>query len=183
MRGPGSLEQFSTDRLAYARPCAADLGELVAMHADPRVMATLGGVRSPAETEEFLAQLAAHWEQHGFGLWVLREPSTRRLAGRGGLRRVAIGGADEVEVAYALTTDFWGRGFATEVARESIRVAFSALGLPDLVCFTLVTNLASRCVMEKAGFRYERDLVHAESPHVLFRLTAPARRPAAVGPA
>jgi hypothetical protein len=27
--------------------------------------------------------------------------------------------------------------------------------------------------MEKAGFEYERNVVHAGSPHVLFRIEAP----------
>jgi ribosomal-protein-alanine N-acetyltransferase len=163
-------------RLLFERPRAEDLDVLAALHADPRVMATLGGVRSREQTQEFLTQLLAHWEEHGFGLWVVRERSTRRFAGRGGLRRVSICGADEVEVAYALVPELWGRGLATEIARESIRVAFEALGLPDLVSFTLEGNLASRRVMEKAGFRYERDFLRAGAPHVLYRLDAGARR-------
>ncbi len=40
---------------------------------------------------------------------------------------------------------------------------------------TLPTNRASRRVMEKAGFGYERDTVHAGLPHVLYRLPAPRR--------
>jgi len=169
---------LSAGRLVFERPRAEDLDALAALHADPRVMATLGGVRTRVQTQEFLAQLLAHWEEHGFGLWVVREHSTWRFAGRGGLRRVAIGGADEVELAYALVPELWGLGLATEIARESVRVAFEALGLPDLVCFTLETNLASRRVMEKAGFRYERDLVHAGAPHALYRLDAGAWRAA-----
>jgi RimJ/RimL family protein N-acetyltransferase len=51
-------------------------------------------------------------------------------------------------------------------------VAFEDLGLIDVVCFTLPANRASRRVMEKAGFEYERDVVHAGSPHVLYRITA-----------
>jgi RimJ/RimL family protein N-acetyltransferase len=46
----------------------------------------------------------------------------------------------------------------------------------DLVCFTLTTNHASQRVMEKVGFRYERDVLHAGLPHVLYRLSASAWR-------
>jgi RimJ/RimL family protein N-acetyltransferase len=41
-----------------------------------------------------------------------------------------------------------------------------------VVCFTLTTNRASQRVMEKAGFEYERDIVHAGLPHVFYRITA-----------
>ena len=39
----------------------------------------------------------------------------------------------------------------------------------DIVCFTLPTNRASQRVMEKVGFVYERDITHANLPHVLYR--------------
>jgi len=37
------------------------------------------------------------------------------------------------------------------------------------VAFTLPTNVASRRVMDNAGFQYERDVVHADLPQVLYR--------------
>jgi ribosomal-protein-alanine N-acetyltransferase len=103
-------------------------------------------------------------------LWLAFERETERFAGRGGLHRVEIDGRDEIEVGYSFLPDFWGRGLATELARESIRVAFAELHLPEIVCFTLTTNRASQRVMQKAGFRYERDLLYVDLPHVLYRL-------------
>ena len=38
------------------------------------------------------------------------------------------------------------------------------------VSFTLPDNVASRRVMEKLGFRFERDTPYAGLPHVLYRL-------------
>jgi len=140
------------------------------MHADPRVMATLGGVRSDEKTEEFLRGAIAHWERYGFGFWTLRDAATGQFAGRGGLLHTAAGGGDDVEVAYAFLPEFWGRGLATELARESVRVAFEVLGLPDVVCFALATNRASRRVMEKVGFRYERDVTYQGLRHAFYRM-------------
>ena len=77
-----------------------------------------------------------------------------------------------MELLYGLVADAWGRGLASELARESLRVAFAELSLPELVAFTLPDNLRSRAVMERAGFRYERDVLHAGLPHVLYRLRA-----------
>jgi RimJ/RimL family protein N-acetyltransferase len=83
---------------------------------------------------------------------------------------VTIGGRDEVEVGYGLVAEFWGQGLATEIAAASVQTGFEVLGLPDLVCFTLTTNMRSQRVMEKVGFRYERDGEHAGLPHVFYRL-------------
>lgn len=167
-----------TARLALHPLGPADLPEIAAMHQDPRVMATLGGLRSPEESERYVDAMAEHWERHGFGLWVARERETGAFAGRGGLHAVDVLGRSEVEVAYALLPPFWGRGLATELAEASVRLAFDELGLAELVAFALVENRASQRVMEKLGFRYERDFEKAGLPHRLFRLRSePGGRP------
>ena len=43
------------------------------------------------------------------------------------------------------------------------------LGLGDVVAFTLTTNRGSQNVMQKLGLRYERDIMHDDEPHVLYR--------------
>jgi RimJ/RimL family protein N-acetyltransferase len=166
-------ERVVTARLYLMRLCAADLADLRRMHRDPGVMATLGGLRSDEETRAFLRRQVEHWERHSFGLWTARvRGAAGAFAGRGGLRRVTIGSRDEVEVAYAFMPDFWGRGLATELAVASVRAGLDVLGLAELVCFTQPANRASRRVMEKAGFRYERDVEHMGLAHVLYRLRA-----------
>ena len=44
------------------------------------------------------------------------------------------------------------------------------LGLDELVCFTLVDNIASRRTMEGLGFTGAEPVEHAGLPHVLTRL-------------
>ena len=165
-----SIESISTPRLLLRRVQPSDLPDYCAFYADARVMATLGGVRDHAWTAQYLEKQIVHWEQHGFGFWTVRDKATGRFVGRGGLRGTRIEDRDEVEIGYGFVADAWGQGFATELAAESVRVAFEVLELRELVCFTLPTNLASRRVMEKVGFRYERDIVYSELPHVLCRL-------------
>jgi RimJ/RimL family protein N-acetyltransferase len=174
-----ALDQLLTERLILERLRATHADDLGRLHRDERVMATLGGVRPEAETLCILAECEQHWEQYGFGLWAVREKATGTFAGRGGLKHTHVGGRDEVEVAYAFLPQYWGQGLATELAAASVRVGFDILQLPDLVCFTLTTNHASQRVMEKAGFRYERDILHAGLPHVLYRLTSSTWRAAA----
>jgi ribosomal-protein-alanine N-acetyltransferase len=166
------LEELQTPRLTLRRMSANDLDDLTRMHLNPRVMATLGGVRSPETTRQWLEHQLDHWRQYGYGLWLARERETRQFAGRGGLHFVEIDGRAEVEVGYTFLADYWGCGLATELARASIDAAFTILNLSDIVCFTLTTNLASQRVMQKAGFRYERDFVYKNMPHVLYRLTS-----------
>jgi [ribosomal protein S5]-alanine N-acetyltransferase len=170
----GINNHLCTDHLIAERLRVEDLDELCRMHHDPRVMATLGGLRSDDQTRQFLRDNLRHWDRHGYGLWMFRAKPDGRFVGRGGLRNVHVGGHDEVEFAYALMAAFWGRGLATEMAEAILTVAFEHLGRADIVAFTLPTNQASRRVMEKVGCKFERNIVHAGLPHVLYRITREA---------
>jgi ribosomal-protein-alanine N-acetyltransferase len=177
------VEAFRTERLNAERLREGDLGDLRRMHRDARVMATLapagapdGGLLSDEETQRFLHKHLTHWDRYGYGLWAFRDSADGRFVGRGGLYNARVGGNDEVELAYALVAEYWNRGLATEMAEAMLAIAFERLGLTDVVCFTLATNRASQRVMEKAGFEYERDVVHAGLPHVLYRIRASERR-------
>lgn len=166
------IETFRTERLVAERLSVDHLGELLRMNRDPRVMATLGGVRPDRETERYLRDNLEHWERYGFGIWAFRDGADDSFVARAGLRHTHVGGSDEVELAYALRSEYWGRGLATELAEAAVALGFERLGLEDIVAFTLPTNRGSWRVMEKTGFEYERDVVHAGLPHVLYRVAA-----------
>ena len=138
---------------------------------DPETMETLGGLRTELETRGYATAQAWHWSAHRFGWWAAFERSTDTFVGRGGLRHLEVEGVLEVEVGYTIVRSYWGLGFATEIAETSVRVGLDVLGLPRLVALTLPHNTASRRVMEKVGFRYARDVVHADLAHVLYEIT------------
>jgi len=169
-------DELATERLNGERLRVEHLDELVDMHGDERIMATLGGTRTRLQTERFLEANLDHWRRNGFGLWMWRRIADGAVVGRAGLRRVHVGGADEVEVAYVVKREMWGGGLATEMARKLIEIGLGDLHVTTLVAFTLVDNRASIRVMEKAGLRFERAIVHRGTPHVLYRIKAAAER-------
>ena len=144
--------------------------ELVRMHRDARVMAHLGGVRDDIQTRSYLDFNLAHWKAHGFGLWVVRDRRDDRIAGRAVLRHLDIEGADEMEIGYALYPEWWGRGLATEIARELVRLGFAELECRSLVAITRPGNLGSRHVLEKAGLSYDGDITHDGIQLALYRI-------------
>ena len=75
-----------------------------------------------------------------------------------------------VGLAYAVLSDYWNQGFATEMAEASLRFGFERLGLSEIGSWTLPINLASQRVMEKLAFRYEKDIEFADLPHRFYRL-------------
>jgi RimJ/RimL family protein N-acetyltransferase len=152
-----------------------DFGRLRSIHGDPRAATTLsvdGLPFSNAHSRRSVQSWTQHWQEHGFGVWMFHKPDGEFI-GYAGLMRSTIDGLPEVEMLYAIRSDFWRDGYATEMATAVARFAFDSAGLRELVAFTLPTNIGSRRVMEKCGFQYERDIVHAVLPHVLYRLRSP----------
>ena len=188
-----NVESFVTDHLAARRMRAGDYDDIFRLHTDARVVATLGGPRTEEQTRDYLHLCLDHWETYRWGQWMFQEripgghevssdrptlgdTARGQFVGRCGLRHYGVAGADvgpdEIELLYTLRADYWGRGWATEMARAVLRMAFDQLGLETVVAFTLPTNRGSRRVMEKCGMRYERDITHANLPHVLYRAAA-----------
>jgi RimJ/RimL family protein N-acetyltransferase len=137
---------------------------------EPRVATTLGGPQTQEQWQSFVRKDIAHWEVHDFGAWHAFERSTDQLVGRIGSHVTLVEGVLEVELAWAVHPDHWGQGYAAELAIPARDLVFSR-GIRSVVAFTLPDNTASRRVMEKLGMTYERDIVHADLPHVLYRAT------------
>ena len=149
-------------------------GDAPAAHqflSDPEVARWLrpAGVTGPftlAECEAAIPAQVAHWGAHGFGVWLAWDGEN--CVGRCVLKHSIVEGRGEVEVGWALARAYWGRGVGTSMGRHALSAA-AERGVSNVVAFTRVDNLASRRVMEKLGFVYEREFVHAGLPHVLFR--------------
>lgn len=177
-----SLELVQTARLRCERLRIEHASELFKLLLDPRVARTLWSRTGPPGETDVLDSLAAkvdHWERYGFGMWLVRDRSTGAMVGRGGLQHTFVADLYEVEAGWAIVPERWGEGLGTELARASVAAAFGPVGLNGVIAFALPENIASRRVMEKAGFHYERDIIHAGLPHVLYRHKAnDGRRPA-----
>jgi RimJ/RimL family protein N-acetyltransferase len=162
------MEHFSTDRLTAEKLNEDHLADLVSLHLDPEVSRYLGGVRSPEVTKTYLTTNIAHWDQHGFGLWVLRT-RTGEFAGRAGLRHLVVDGVDEIEIVYTFKRAFWGQGLASEITKALTDVGLVRLKLPSLIGMISVEHSASRRVLEKAGFILEKYWAHHGEKVAIYR--------------
>ena len=171
------MRQLTTDRLIGTPADLDDFADLRPLHSDPRVMATLaadGKTFTESQTRDFLSRAAEHWATHNFGLWALRDRITDDFVGYGGIKHTLVEGRDEIELAYAITSDNQRKGFATEISLAALKLGFNDLHLDRIVAFTLPHNQASRRVMEHCGFIYQRVIIHAGLPHILYVLEAPS---------
>jgi len=96
-----------------------------------------------------------HW---GTRLFVLDEPRT--LVGWGGFKGSPRDGA--VEIGYAISPSWEGRGLATAAVAELVREAFAAgPEVRTVIAHTLPETGPSVRVLGKSGFVYERVVISA----------------------
>ncbi|HKN93800.1 MAG TPA: GNAT family N-acetyltransferase [Thermoleophilaceae bacterium] len=174
-----------TERLRL-RPWSSAFAEpLAAMNRDPEVMRFIRA-GAPLSREESLAlseRLSAHWAEHGFGLWAAETRASGEFLGFVGLSHPLWFPdlAGEVEVGWRLARHAWGHGYATEGAREAVRVAFTTLELRRVVSLIHPENTRSRAVAERLGFALEYQAPHPTEPIqvAVYTLSRPsAARPA-----
>lgn len=178
------LIELFTERL-HLRPVRKDdLGALARLGTDNRVMAPFGGACTREKSGEWLERLLVHWQQHGYGRFFVEGGG--RLVGVVGLSRTEFdaGHVPDVEIAWRLPYEEWGKGYATEAARAVIDDGFGRLGLEQIVGVTTPDNIRSRRVMERLEMTYspsetfEHPLVPEGDPrrtHVVYRLSCDAR--------
>jgi len=182
-------ESLSTERLILRRWREADRSPFQAINSDPRVMEHFPGALTASESDAVFERIRRHFDRHGFGLWAAELRQGGILLGFVGLSVPPIQAhfMPAVEIGWRLRSDYWGRGLATEGAREAVRFGFENLDLPFLVSFTVPENQRSRRVMEKLGMTHDErdDFDHPLLPpghplqrHVLYRLDREAWRAA-----
>jgi RimJ/RimL family protein N-acetyltransferase len=160
---------FVTPRLRATRLLAVHVETIHAMHSDPVQMAPLGGVRSAADTTAYMDRHLQHWDEHGFGVWIVHDIVSDAIAGRVLLRHLTLEGVPEVEVGYSLLPAYWGQGLAPEIAGECVRLGQHRLGLGSIVALTRPDNARSRRVMEKIGLEFEREYDLEAGSYVVYR--------------
>lgn len=139
-----------TPRLVLTPVGGADLLDLIAIKADPRVFAImLGGVLTPAQTQEELARDVVAWGADGFGIWTIREAGSGAFAGITGLERRPDGRG--VALRFALWPEAQGRGLAREAAGAALRFGHDEAGLARIVAVARANNFASRVVLGDIG--------------------------------
>jgi RimJ/RimL family protein N-acetyltransferase len=175
-------QPLKTERLVLRRWRDEDFTPFAAMNADPLTMRFMPSVLTGEETRALMERLEEHHRLHGFGVWAVEAPGVAPFIGFTGLQRVSFDAPflPAVEIGWRLSPAFWGKGYATEAAKEALRMGFEGLNLDQIVSFTVQANKPSWSVMERLGMHRDaaEDFDHPRLPvghalrrHILYRLT------------
>lgn len=145
------------------------------IHSDPRtsVFDPAGPMAGRHEARAQLDEWVRGWAELGQAYWAVEERGGSGVViGFGGYRLTAWSGRRIWNLAYRLTPEVWGRGYATEVAGTAVERWRSSGSSVPLVARTTAQNAASQRTALRAGLerRADLDVEHDSHTEVVFAL-------------
>lgn len=180
---PAPLPVRRTERLVLRPFRESDREPFASLNADPEVMEHMLHPLERAESDVVLDRFRVDAARRGFGMLAVEEKETRAFVGAVGLGvpRWDTEFMPAVEIGWRLARSAWGRGYASEAARDVLAWAFGPLALPRVVSFTTPVNVRSWRVMERIGMARVGEFGHPGVPadhslhtHLLYAMDAPS---------
>lgn len=180
------MSTLETERLILRRWKAVDFDAFVKLNSDPEVMRFFPNMLTPLQSIELARHLAQQLFHQQWGMWAVELKESGDFIGMLGLQpRVASDGIldnDFVEIAWRLSRESWGNGFASEAAAEVLRFSFTELELESVYSLTALRNKPSQRVMQKIGMQnlnqdFQHPRLEPDSPlswHCLYQITRQA---------
>ncbi|MCX6316590.1 MAG: GNAT family N-acetyltransferase [Bacteroidetes bacterium] len=159
---------FETERLVVRTFTAGDYDHYYSLQGNPDVMQYIRPPRTREESDTFLRDkiLAADPTDYK-GFWAVEEKLSGTFVGC----FVIIPIPDEPEktqMGYSFLPAFWGKGYATEVAKRGMTYFYEQTPLNEIYGVTEQPNIASQKVLLKAGFQPHTSKMEGEKELLVF---------------
>ncbi len=168
-----------TERLRLRHWETKDLLDCIEMNLDTEVMKYFPAILTKEQTIQFYDRVQQHFLEHGFGLYVVENTSTKEFLGYTGfmIANFVASFTPCVEIGWRFKKQFWGKGYATEAAKACLNYGFDTLGFDKIYSFTATPNLKSENVMKRIGmhktgrFSHPKiDKEHILNLHVIYEI-------------
>ena len=173
--------EFDTARLAFRAWQDRHRAPYAEMNADPEVMRYFLAVETMEQSNAGVNAWMGQFSERGWSNWAVELLGSGEFIGFIGLsipkRRLPFSPC--VEIGWRLKRAAQGQGYATEGAKECLRIGFERVGLEEIVSFTSLLNLPSIAVMKKIGMHnvnadFDHPAIppgHPLRPHCLHKIS------------
>lgn len=144
--------ELRTERLRLRRPTLADAEAMYGWASDPEVTAYVGWPRhrERSDTLAFLRAAMREFDEGGMITYLAERLDDGRVIGSTGYVR-----DHGLQIGYVLARVWWRQGYATELARAMVELAWARPDIHRVWALTDVENVGSARVLEKAGMQRE----------------------------
>ena len=144
---------FKSERLGFRNWNKNDLKKFAKINADLEVMEHFPKPLTEKETLEFIQRLQIHFEKNKYCYFATEILKTGELIGFIGLAQQDYKSdyTPAIDIGWRLKKEVWGKGYATEGAKQCLKYAFNNLKLERIISIYTEKNIKSENVMKKIG--------------------------------
>jgi [ribosomal protein S5]-alanine N-acetyltransferase len=169
---------LTTKRLSLSPAIESDAEILHQLLIDPQVRRYLcdDEMFSERQVQEMVAESGTAFRDRRYGLWMAKRND--RVIGFTGYWKFPHPPA--IQLIYALAPEFWGQGFATEMAAVMIEYGFQVYGFESIDTSIDLPNRASIAVAERLGMMLVGQTAIDGNEQVIYQLkpqTPPNAKP------
>ena len=171
---------LKTNRLLLRKWTEDDFLPFAEMCSDKDVMECFPKPQTKEESYGMGKKILSLIKKRGWGFWAVEIPNQHKFIGFVGLHTPTdkMPFSPCVEIGWRLSKQHWGKGYATEAAKEALKFAFTQLNLNEVVSFTTLANERSKTVMQKIGMQNchnnfmhpDIEISHPLCEHVLYKI-------------
>lgn len=147
------LDGQSSARLTFRHLSTSDFGTWLPFHKDKRTSQFWSGLPASPKTacQQQFARTFERYDEGLGGLHVISLGNSEHMVGLAGLLVQDVFHTTELEIAYYLLPEYWGKGLASEAAEHCKKVAFQQSWAESLISIIQVDNLPSQKVALATG--------------------------------
>ena len=141
----------------------------VELHKDEQVLKYIPRRSEEENRSLFKESLQAYADGTGLSRWGMFDINDGAFIGAC-LFRPAKEAPGKVEFGYSMHVKYWGKGYATEMARAMLNYGFKQMNFPVICAVTHPDNKASQNVLLKAGMTQYADVFWHEQTLPYFEI-------------
>ena len=164
-----------TERLVLRKFTRGDVDNIAPILADAEVMRfSSNGPLTHGQSVTFVDKVLGNYREKGYGQWALINKEDGKMVGFCGFFFQDVDGQSEVELAFRLDHNEWGKGLATEAAKACCDFAFQEMNLGRIISIIHPDNAASIRVAEKVGMQLEKETMYKNINVQIYALARPS---------
>lgn len=126
------------------------------------------------DSRGYIERILQRYSQQQVAPWGIQDKASEKLIGTCGFVSWDVYHA-KAELGYAISRDFWGQGYMTEVVKRIIDLGLNQMELVRIEARCHPDNVGSSHVMEKSGMQFEgllRKSIYTKGVHQDLKMYA-----------
>ncbi len=105
-------------------------------------------------------------EESGLGTWAIHSLESHKVVGNCHLSKCSE--LNEVEFGLALSKEYWGKGYGTEISKGLLEYGHVHLGIKKIIGTVHHNNFGSKVILQRLGYKLFQNILLYGIEHELY---------------